>query len=391
MLLADLALPEEFKHTPLSAQEMTPSESFVPFTGKVTRNKVRLRVQPSFDSVVVKELVKGDMLVILGEQEAFYAVQPPPEVKGYVYRTYVLDNAIEGNRVNVRLTPDTEGAILTQLNSGDFVEGVISPLNSKWYEIKLPSAARLWVCKEYIEQIGPPTLMAQIERRRGEANSLLNTAFLASQAEMNKPFPEINLQPILDSFSQIVNEYRDFPEQAGRARELISELQEDFLMKKIAYLEDKAKASETKKPLLLLPEEQGVIAIPTGQKAEELKENDKFAPQSLWQEQEDRLFAEWQDKISLERGIKRDKDTFYTLEEADSVALQGIIEPYDFSKKNKPGDFLLVSAEQHQPIAYLYSTKINLADYSGKPVKLRAVARANNGFALPAYMVLDAR
>lgn len=47
----------------------------------------------------------------------------------------MLDNTIEGNRVNVRLEPNLEAPIIAQLNAGDKIEGQISALNSKWYEI----------------------------------------------------------------------------------------------------------------------------------------------------------------------------------------------------------------------------------------------------------------
>lgn len=68
---------------------------FEPFTGKITKNKVRLRLQPTYDGPVLKELKRNDLLVILGEVEDFYAVQPPTDIQAYVFRTYVLDNVVE--------------------------------------------------------------------------------------------------------------------------------------------------------------------------------------------------------------------------------------------------------------------------------------------------------
>src|SRR5689334_11520447 len=81
------------------------AKAFIPFTGKITRNKVRMRNQAHLDAKIVRELNKGDMIVVVGENEDFYAVQPPPDIKAYVFRTFVLDNLIEGNKVNVRLAP----------------------------------------------------------------------------------------------------------------------------------------------------------------------------------------------------------------------------------------------------------------------------------------------
>jgi len=186
--LATFQLPA---HAFAAAENSSDSAHFSPFTGKVTRNKVRLRLQPSLEGQVVRELDCGDMLVIVDERDDFFAVRPPADIKGYVFRPYVIDGTIEGNHVNVRLLPDTEAPIIAQLNGGDYVDGAICPTASKWYEITLPSTAQLWVCKEYLEQIGPPNFMAETARRRGEANALLSDAFIAAQQQMAKPFPSI--------------------------------------------------------------------------------------------------------------------------------------------------------------------------------------------------------
>ncbi|MCB1112322.1 MAG: hypothetical protein KDK72_06685, partial [Chlamydiia bacterium] len=123
---------------------------FTAFTGKITRNKVRLRLQPNLDGHILRELKKGDMLVVIGEQDDYYAVQPTQDQKAYIFRTFVLDNTVEGNHVNVRLEPDVDAPIVAQLNTGDRVDGKVSPQNSKWLEITPPSSARYYISKEYV-------------------------------------------------------------------------------------------------------------------------------------------------------------------------------------------------------------------------------------------------
>lgn len=388
---------------------LAPLARFSPFTGKVTRNKVRLRLLPSLDSQVITEFNRGDMLVIVGEQDEFFAIQPPPTVKGYVYRTFVIDNVIEGNRVNVRLSPDTDGAVVTQLNTGDYVEGVLCPLNSKWYEITLPSSAHFWICKEYVEQIGPPNMMAQIERRRAEANELLNETFLAAREEMLKPFPEINLEPICSGFSRLVNDYRDFPEQSSRAREIISQLQEEYLSKKVAYLESKAYATERltaevqgernkvqqlekelqevklrplaeEKVFLAVTREAASPAAPCSAMPE------PSARMAAWQPKEQAAFIAW--KGSDEQVTWED---FQTAQESNAIELQGVVEPYERAVKNKPGDYLLLTQTHRKPIAYLYSTTVNLSELVGHTVTVSVAPRPNNNFAFPAYVVLSVK
>ena len=126
------------------------------FTGKVKKNKVRLRLQPNTDSPVVKELEKGALLLVTGELDDFWAVTPTSDLKAYVFRSFVLDNQIEGNRVNVRLEPNTEAPILAHLNSGDHVEGTICASSNKWLEITPPSTVQFYIAKNYVENLGGP-------------------------------------------------------------------------------------------------------------------------------------------------------------------------------------------------------------------------------------------
>ena len=75
-------------------------------------------------------------------------------------------------------------------------------------------------------------------------------------------------------------------------------------------------------------------------------------------------------------------------QQENSITLKGVIEPYQKPVKNKPGDYLLVSGISNLPVAYLYSTKINLQDYIGMEIEVIASPRPNNHFAFPAYFVL---
>jgi hypothetical protein len=84
----------------------------------------------------------------------------------------------------------------------------------------------------------------------------------------------------------------------------------------------------------------------------------------------------------------RTQDEFYHEQSHSSVALRGIIEPYNRVIKNKPGDYILVNQSNHLPIAYLYSTQINLQDRVGHEVTIHGLKRDDHNFAFPAYFDL---
>lgn len=356
---------------------------FTAFTGKISKNKVRMRMQPNLDSPILRELNKDDMLVVVGESEDFYAVLPPRDIKAFIFRTFVLDNVVEGNRVNVRLEPDIDSPVIAQLNTGDKVEGSISPLNSKWMEIVPPESTRFFVSKEYIQKVGDPSLMATIAKRREEVNRLLNSTYQISQTELQKQFSEIDLEGVNATLNSIVKEYTDFPDQVARAKELLTISQESYYQKKIAYLENKAQEGPS------IASADLVISTPDnlpvgGSTSFNLSSKGAGAKMESWIPVEELQLNAW-----LGENPDRTKEDFYNAQKANGIVLRGVIEPYHRSVRNKPGDYLLVNQSNKLPIAYLYSTEVNLDTKLGQEVTVTAAARPNNNFAFPAYFVLS--
>ncbi|MBA3816841.1 MAG: hypothetical protein H0X29_10065 [Parachlamydiaceae bacterium] len=404
--------PSQHESQVETSKDKTPVVPFVSFTGKVTKNKVRLRQQPNLDSPILKELSHGELTIVEGEVEDFYAVQPPNDSKAYIFRTFVLDNVVEGNRVNVRLEPDTDSPVVAQLNAGTRVEGVISPLNSKWLEIPMPESARFYVAKDYIEKIGDRKLMATIEKRRDEVNRLLNSTYSISQTEMQKSFPEIQLEGVYENFNKLINSYNDFPEQATKAKELLTTIQDNYIQKKIAYLEAKAKNAhedwnlknsemnnqmKTQQQRLSQLEEQlekekaakaanRAASIAQNNKADKIQDgHGNFITNKMiaWQPREQEIYQNW-----ASQNNHRSEEEFYLEQRLKSIAIKGIIEPYTRAINNKPGDYILINRASHLPIAYLYSTQVDLQESAGQEVTLHVISRPNNNFAFPAYFVI---
>jgi uncharacterized protein YgiM (DUF1202 family) len=373
--------------------------AFTPFTGKITRNKVRLRLQPSGDAPILRQMDQGDLVIVLEETDDFYAIQPPAGTKGYVFRTFVLDNVIEGNKVNVRLEPNTDASVIAQLNSGDRVDGIVSASN-----------------------IGDRNLMAALEKRKQEVNRLLSSAQNKAEEELGKPFNEIQMDAVFANLNLIIRDYNDFPEQVKLAKKNLASAQESYLKKKIAYLESKAtplsstseEANEkpqenhleeiiahyeekpletpvaTSEPLVITTNipEPSIIVVPESNpqpiSSGHSNENHVSEKQSIWGSAEEKAYQEWAKSYP-----NYSQDEFYQAELQAAVHLKGIVEPYHRAVKNKPGDFVLVRITDRKPIAYLYSTKCDLQALSGQEVSVKASPRPNNNFAFPAYFVLS--
>lgn len=355
----------------------SPVAAFRPFTGKIRAKKVRMRLHPDLESSVIRELDKSDLLSIVGEKGEFFAVQPPAEIKAYVFRSFILDNVVEGSRVNVRLEPNLEAPIIGHLNSGDRIEGVLCSFNNKWYEIPAPADVRFYVAKEFIENIGGPDVKNQMDKRKQTVEQLIDAATVLSKAEMRKPFEEIDIDRLTRSYTTVIKDYAEFPHHVQRAKESLANAQEAYLQKRIAYLEERAAiAAASSETGDLMAEEAAFEEVAAAPQADSITDRMK-----LWEPVEEGLFLSW-----MQMNEEKSLDEFYEEQMMTAVAVTGILETYSASVKNKPGDFIL--KDRDLPVAYLYSSQVNLQNLVGKKVTILASPRPNNNFAFPAYYVL---
>lgn len=397
-ILGPYGVAEEQTSTQVAAPVLDPSKSFNAFTGRILKNKVRVRLQPNLDGPILREINKGDLFVIIGENEDFYAISAPSDVKGYVFRTYILDNIVEGNRVNVRLQPNLEAPIIAQLQAGDRVDGQISMENNKWLEIAPPDSAHFYIAKEYIEKIGDANLKSILDKKREEGTGLLNAVFTASQNELLKPWNQIEINGINDKLNRIINDYGDFPEIQSRAKELLAMIQESYLQKKMNDLEALSKNNEIinshnrelsnkiaaqEQRINQLEQNNQPNSINSASSTENTQKVYSADRMNFWIPVEDQIYENW-----AEIHENQPMSSFYDDQLQNATTLKGIIQVYDRSVRNKPGDYVLLNSATRIPIAFLYSTLINLQDYVGKEVTIKVSPRNNNQFAYPAYFVL---
>ncbi len=350
--------------------------NFKPFTGKILGNGVRMRLAPDVESPIVQEIAKGDLVIVSGEKNDFYAIDAPRDFKVYIFRSFVLDNVVEGNRVNVRLAPELNAPVVGYMNTGDHVEGQISDKNHKWLEISPPKNVRFYIAREYIDKVGGPQLKAERDNKKTELAKLIEAADLLGQSEMMKPFQEIDFERITDSYNTISRDFAEFPAEADRAKAKLMEIQEAYLQKKLAYLE--SKASRMSREMQAHGIEQTTAATNNvSDNAMSPKERMK-----IWERVEESHFLAW-----AASHHQKNIDDYYEDQKMGATRISGIVESYNDLVKNKPGNYIV--RDRDMPRAYIYSTFVNLQNYVGKYVTLVAATRPNNNFAFPAYFVLE--
>lgn len=94
----------------------------------------------------------------------------------------------------------------------------------------------------------------------------------------------------------------------------------------------------------------------------------------MWEHVEEALFLTW-----TNMNYNKNMQDYYQEQQITANVISGIVEAYNSAVKNKPGDFIL--RDKDIPVAYVYSTIVNLQDLVGKRVSLVATPRPNNNFA----------
>ena len=377
-----------FAFTAVNAQtNNTPSKTvqFHTFTGKITGSKVRLRTGSDLDSSIVKQLNKNDLVLVMKDADDFWGVRPPANVKAYIFRSYVLENTIEANRVNLRLLPNLDSPVIGQMKNGDKIQGAVCKEDHKWMEILCPDNVYFYIAKEYVTYAGNDQYYAKMQTKKDEAEKLINSAYFITQSECKKPFDEMNPQEAVDQFDALIKGYSEFPEFIQQAKEGLALLQDNYLQKKIAYLEAKANISQNEQEDLLTAIEKAsnsaanadIKPLATYNKTKTKNLSDKM---KFYEPVEESLFLTWT-TFHPEKKL----DEFYKEQEINATTITGVVEGYNQAIKNKPGNYIVKS--DNNAISYLYSTKVNLDKYVGQKVKLKVSPRPNNNFAFPAYFV----
>lgn len=360
---------------------------FKAFTGKLLANKVRIRAKADLDSPIIRQMSKNDLLLVLGEEGEFYAVEPLKDTKAYVFRSYILDNVVEANHVNVRLEPHVDAPIIGRLQAGDKIQGNICSMNHKWLEIAPPKGTRFYVSKEFVGHAGGPELIGNMEKRKLQVEELLTSAFLAAEAECKKMYEEMVPQNAIDQFQLILRNFSDFPDATAQAKEGLTLLKETYLNKKIAFLESRAQLSpEVKEELLTKHKNETQEFFADGIKIDPALWNKRVPKNetlSFWDTLEESLYLSW---TAFHSG--KNLDDYYSEQKANASVLNGTMEYYTSEVKNRPGDYVL-RGDDGAPVGYLYSTQVDLEKYLDKKVSLLVAPRPNNHFAFPAFFVFS--
>lgn len=346
-------------------------ENFIPFTGVVKGNRVRLRTAPKLDSSILKEVSFGDLLPIVGETDNFYSIQPSSDIKGYVFHTFIINGIVEGDQVNVRAAPSTLSPILYKLHKGDQV--TVYEEKGNWTEIELPSNCLFYISKEFVEKKGDISLVNEINDQIKTANDLLKKAVFFAEKELKKPLSHINLEEIYQNINSIrEGNFKNLPGIEEKIDHELEKIQQVFLSKKA---EEDQKSSSLSNSYETSKLSKHLRRIDPIKKAPTLKNYENI---------EESLYKLWLSDLPSNSPLSSMED-FYKSEHKKHKTLVGKLEVYPYVIKNAPGQFILKN--NSRSIAFLYSTKIDLNAFLNQEIQIIGLPRPNNYFAFPSFFV----
>lgn len=348
------------------------------FTGKVRVHCAALRAAPTAEALAVFECERALLIRVTGSEGEFYQILPPDGLKAYIARKFVADGKVKGQHVNLRARPNTESAILSQVNEGDAITTAPLAKAPDWLELTYPADRKLYIRKDLVEQVGDESAYSALRSQQGEIAQYLQEARAMTQ-EARAQFANQTADPT--SWDRIQTAY-ERALQLALSSPAFTEMAHDIVQQQQVAFREYQKWFSEFKPQLTTQELPQSAAKGRAQGLTPTSEPESAAP-SHWAEIEQLRANQW-----LDTHPEKSESHYRQEQEQQSEALEGAIAPYIRTDlRQKPGDFLLYRNDA--PTAYLYSSQLDLGEFVGKTCKLRAIKRDDMGFALPAYCVLS--
>ncbi|MCH2206786.1 MAG: SH3 domain-containing protein [Lentisphaerales bacterium] len=197
--------------------------------GTVTGSKLRMRAKPGTRYEVVGQLMKGDNVKVVEENNGWLKLVAPKSVSGWISNKYIDHGIITGDSVNVRAGANIAYTIIGKVNKGDKVE-VLEIKKEVWAKIKAPASAHVWVSAAYVKL--EPLMVA----RNDSENDILNEVKAVEEKEESKTNEELK-----DLEEQVAKEKLAAEEAKQKLAALMKEKEENE--KELARLEEERKAA----------------------------------------------------------------------------------------------------------------------------------------------------
>lgn len=160
----------------LSSCRISSAQVFQPFQGKITGNDIKVRSDSTVGAEVVCALNKGDKVEVIAELYEWYKIRLPKNAPSYIKRSFLeclsfkaaepvgttvqaeagkqcATARLNGDRVNIRLHPNTASRILGVIDKNEVVS--IIEDQGQWCRIEPIANSFGYINKIFVTKTGP--------------------------------------------------------------------------------------------------------------------------------------------------------------------------------------------------------------------------------------------
>lgn len=124
-----------------------------PFLGEVNTNNINVRSGHGVNFEKVGQLLKGEKIVVLGEDNGWYKIRLPRTTENFVSAQFVKaiskdEGVVTGDRVNVRSGAGVDFPMTAQLERGAMIS--LTACADGWCKFESSTDIYSWVSREYI-------------------------------------------------------------------------------------------------------------------------------------------------------------------------------------------------------------------------------------------------
>lgn len=116
---------------------------------KVTGDSVNVRVRPDINSEIVTQLSLGEKVIVLEKRDDWARIKAPSHSKCWVYSECINGAAIKEDSTNLRCGPGLAFPVLAKLKKGTKINMV--EVFGEWTRIEPPVEFGVWVNSKYLE------------------------------------------------------------------------------------------------------------------------------------------------------------------------------------------------------------------------------------------------
>lgn len=185
------------------------SEGELPFVGRVTGNRVNVRVGSNANTAVVTQLNKGKLVLVLEEDDAFFFIEPPEGTTFWIYSRLVRDGWPKSDDVNVRSGPGTHYPIVCQVDKNTSLD--IVEEKEKWIRIRPPQGSTAKINKDYVVYFSTPENYAAKLEEEKISQEQFKEIEAFRRVELNKSMMEINFDLLLGKYQNLLDQFPGSP------------------------------------------------------------------------------------------------------------------------------------------------------------------------------------